>query len=143
MKKTLILFAACGVLAMAACNNGNTKPEGPTQAQIDSIANAKAADATKQQAQKDSIMNAANAETAKAQAQADSLKGAMAQKDKDATKMSAHHKQHSDHNTTTQTPPPPPQTGLKSHADQNQMNNNSNTNSGGLKSHSDQNNTNK
>jgi hypothetical protein len=109
MKKQFLFFAACGMIAVAACNSGggSNQPAGPTPAQVDSMNKAVAADATKQQAEKDSIMNAANADKAKAQAEADSLKGALNQKDKDS-KMTAKHR--TSNAKTDNTPPPPPPT---------------------------------
>jgi len=126
MKKHSFLVLAGGLLAFAACNNPSANT-GASQAQIDSMVNARVeAIRAEMTASNDSMINAM------AQIKADSMMAAM----KPGTTITTSTNTTRTVKTPKPTPKPvepPKQGGLKGHSDQ------SNTNSGGLKSHSDQN----
>lgn len=125
MKKHSFLVLAGGLLAFAACNNP-AADTGASQAQIDSMVNARVeAIRAEMAASNDSLINAL------AQIKADSMMVAMKPGTSVTTTTTRTVKNTKP--TTTKPTEPVKQGGLKGHSDQ------SNTNSGGLKSHSDQN----
>lgn len=124
MKKHALLMLAGGLLAFASCNNP-AADSGASQAQIDSMVNARV-DAIRAEmtASNDSMINAL------AQIKADSMMVAMKPGSSVTTTTTRTVKNPKP--TTKPTEQPVKQGGIKGRSDQ------SNTNSGGIRSHSDQ-----
>ena len=102
MKKQFLLLAGTAVI-LASCGSNETKPAGPSQAQIDSTVQAQvAAHDAENKAKNDSTLKAIEAEKAAAVAKEEEAK-ASAGAHKTKTKTTTTTK-----TTKTETPPPPP-----------------------------------
>ena len=134
MKKQALFLMAGAIVAFASCNTATN--EGTSEAQIDSMVNARVEEIRlEMMAQNDSLINAM------AQMKADSIIAAMKGGKKVTTKTTTTRTTTVNGNSETTTSKSASGGGLKSHSDQNRVNDKNTVQGGGLKSQSDQNRT--